>query len=131
MRKHPHIVGVRAIDFYNGRLFIALEFVTPNGMGINSLDKYIVTKRIAPSLVLKWGIQVCQGMQHAAARGLIAHRDIKPSNLMVDPSGTVKITDFGLATFSLSPSLASVPADLTFWNACLHATRAIHCWIFG
>jgi len=40
--------------------------------------------------------QAAAGLQTAHAAGMI-HRDVKPGNLLLDQSGTVKITDFGLA----------------------------------
>jgi eukaryotic-like serine/threonine-protein kinase len=40
--------------------------------------------------------QAAAGLQVAHAAGMI-HRDIKPGNLLLNQSGTVKITDFGLA----------------------------------
>ncbi len=40
--------------------------------------------------------QVCQGIFHAHAKGVI-HRDLKPSNIIITGSGTVKIVDFGIA----------------------------------
>jgi len=104
MQKHPNVVSVRSLDYFNGRLFVALEFIPPDDMGINTLDKYIAKKPISPELLVTWAVQICQGMRHAVSKGVIAHRDLKPSNLMVDPGGTVKITDFGLATFTVDRS---------------------------
>ncbi|RKT51866.1 serine/threonine-protein kinase [Saccharothrix australiensis] len=40
--------------------------------------------------------QAGNALQAAHERGLV-HRDVKPGNILVTPSGTVKITDFGIA----------------------------------
>lgn len=46
--------------------------------------------------VARIGIQVADALSYAHQRHVL-HRDIKPSNLLLDPAGTVWITDFGLA----------------------------------
>jgi formylglycine-generating enzyme required for sulfatase activity/serine/threonine protein kinase len=46
--------------------------------------------------VARVGMQVADALAHAASQGVL-HRDIKPSNLLLDETGHVWITDFGLA----------------------------------
>ncbi len=46
--------------------------------------------------VARVGMQVADALAHAASQGIL-HRDIKPSNLLLDDTGNVWVTDFGLA----------------------------------
>ena len=60
--------------------------------------------------VANLGVQAADGLEHAHQMGIV-HRDIKPSNLMLDSTGHLWITDFGLARLEAEESL-TVPGDL-------------------
>ncbi len=46
--------------------------------------------------VARIGLRVAEALEYANSQGVL-HRDIKPSNLLLDTSGNVWVTDFGLA----------------------------------
>lgn len=91
---HQNIVTAFDADEANGQHFLVMEF-------IDGRDLAQIVRADGPlpiSKAVKALLEAAHGLKHAHAQGVV-HRDIKPSNLLVDPSGTVKILDMGLARF--------------------------------
>ncbi len=69
-----------------------------------ALTQVLAGGPLEPARVLDVVAQVAAGLAAAHAAGVM-HRDIKPGNLLVDPSGRVKITDFGISSAAGSAPL--------------------------
>jgi len=90
--RHHNIITVFDIGEFEGRPFIAMEFIPGE-----SLADIIKRGAAVPlACALGWMESLCAGLAHAHKSGIV-HRDIKPANLMVDPEGALKIVDFGIA----------------------------------
>ncbi len=90
--KHPHIVRLIGYGEQDGRLFFSMEYVD----GRSLEQELIAGRRFNWTEVADIGIAVCTALKHAHDRGII-HRDIKPANLLLDVTGTIKLSDFGIA----------------------------------
>jgi tRNA A-37 threonylcarbamoyl transferase component Bud32 len=90
--RHPNIVTTHDIVPSPSTSFIVMELVTGE-----TLQSRIAARRRLPLgetlLLLE---QAGAALDHAHAGGIV-HRDVKPANLMIEPSGTVKVMDFGIA----------------------------------
>jgi len=93
-RKITHRNVVRTYDLgeIEGMYYITMEFVEGQSL------KHLIQSRgsLPVSVALTVGKQLCRALEVAHEQGVI-HRDIKPQNLIVEPSGTLKVMDFGIA----------------------------------
>ena len=89
---HPNIVQFYESGVQEGLFYYAMEYVA----GDNYEQLLLQHGRLPWKEVLDAALQICPALKHAHDRGIV-HRDIKPPNILRDPTGIVKITDFGIA----------------------------------
>lgn len=113
---HPNIVRFYNIDLIDGRLVMVMEYIEGE-----SLRKRMNRGKPSVNEALSITLEVLSALSYAHNKNII-HRDIKPENILIDTSGKVKLTDFGLATFikegTISQSMAGTPAYIPpeGWN---------------
>jgi predicted RNA-binding Zn-ribbon protein involved in translation (DUF1610 family) len=89
---HPHVVRVYSFGEADGQFYLAMELVEKGSLD----DLMSVQDRVSEVQALAIGVQIAQGLEAAAEKGLI-HRDVKPGNILFADAHTTKIVDFGLA----------------------------------
>src|ERR1700756_1071336 len=92
---HPNVCRVFDIGDADGIPFLTMEYV--DGEDLASLVRRI--GRLSSDKAVEIARQICAGLAAAPERGVI-HRDLKPANLMLDGTGKIRITDFGLAAIA-------------------------------
>ena len=90
--QHPNVVGVYDRGAYDGTYYIAMEYLPGR-----TLKRLIRDEApLDPVRAIDITIQILKAARFAHHHGVI-HRDLKPHNVIVDDSGHVKVTDFGIA----------------------------------
>jgi serine/threonine-protein kinase len=90
--RHPNIVSIYDIQSRAGLQWYVMELVP----GANLAQ---IVKKDGPFPLQKTTrvlFEALSALEHAHALGLV-HRDIKPENMLLEPTGLLRITDFGLA----------------------------------
>src|SRR5438552_2700576 len=99
-RKIAHRNVVRTYDLgeVDGTYYLTMEYVEGT-----SLKQLISSRgRLPTAVTLTIGKQLCRALEVAHEQGII-HRDIKPQNIVVEPSGFLKVMDFGIARLANPP----------------------------
>ena len=88
----PNIVNMYDWGADGDTYYMVMEYVRGNDL------KSIIQQKgaLASAKVADIGAQVCSALSVAHGYDII-HRDIKPHNIMVQPDGSVKVMDFGIA----------------------------------
>lgn len=88
---HPNIARLHTAQQAGDQLCMIMEFVEGK-----SLEELLQHGPIGLRDAVSYVSQVLEALAYAHARGVV-HRDIKPGNIMLTPTGTVKLMDFGIA----------------------------------
>jgi serine/threonine-protein kinase len=104
---HPGIVTVFDTGEDDEGPFIVLELVE----GPTLADRLSTEGPLDPPTVVSIVQRVAESLDHAHSEGIV-HCDIKPSNLILDHSGGVRLTDFGIARTVEDPTTLTSPSDL-------------------
>ena len=102
---HPNVCRVYDVGEYEGHTFLSMEYV--DGEDLASLIRRV--GRFPQDRGVELARQICAGLAAAHDRGVI-HRDLKPANIMLDGSGKIRITDFGLAGLAGETLRSGTPA---------------------
>src|SRR4051794_5167274 len=89
---HPHIVGVIDAGEDENRPYIVFEYVE----GETLKDRIRRLGRLPVDESLAYAIEIARALGCAHAHDIV-HRDVKPQNVLLDPEGSAKVTDFGIA----------------------------------
>ncbi|KAL0953478.1 hypothetical protein HGRIS_004708 [Hohenbuehelia grisea] len=106
MKIHAALKHLHVLEFYNAvvvelqykhkyvpGIYMLLEFAA----GGDLFDKIAPDVGVGDDVAHYYFNQLVAGMDFIHAQG-VCHRDLKPENLLLDAAGTLKISDFGLAS---------------------------------
>ena len=101
---HPNIVEIYDVGEEEGLHYIVMEYIRGRTLKQLIAQRGALEKNEALAIM----DQLISAVEEAHKKNII-HRDIKPQNVLIKDDGTVKITDFGIAT--VSDSLQLTQAD--------------------
>jgi len=89
---HPNIVNVYDVGVENNIYYIVMEYVVGK-----TIKEYITEEgALAPKVAVHYALGVAAALIQAHIHDVV-HCDIKSQNILIDSTGTAKVTDFGIA----------------------------------
>ena len=95
MIHHPNVVDLREVMSSQTKIYMVLELCT----GGELYDKVVERGRFSEDVARNYFCQLLSAIEYCHKHD-IAHRDLKPENLLLDASGTLKVSDFGFSTMT-------------------------------
>ncbi|KAM7259677.1 hypothetical protein ACFE04_015418 [Oxalis oulophora] len=110
--RHPNIVRYYDSEVVDEQLCIFMEYVA-GGSIYKLLQEY---GALGESAIRSYTRQILFGLVYLHTMKTV-HRDVKGANILVDPSGRVKLADFGLAKYITGPSCPLSLKGSPYWMA--------------
>jgi eukaryotic-like serine/threonine-protein kinase len=98
--RHPGLIAVYDVVIEESRPWLVMEYVAARSLE----DVFVADGPISPRRVADVGAQLLAALRAAHEAGIV-HRDVKPSNVLLETSGRVVLTDFGIATYEGATTL--------------------------
>jgi eukaryotic-like serine/threonine-protein kinase len=121
---HPNICTLHDIGHQDGVDFLVMEYLEGE-----TLADRLRKGPLPTELVLKYGIEICEGLERAHKSGVV-HRDLKPANVMLTKTGA-KLMDFGLAKATLAGASPASSLTMTISNPSADQPLTAHGTIVG
>ncbi|KHN21769.1 mitogen-activated protein kinase kinase kinase YODA-like [Glycine soja] len=110
--QHPNIVQYYGSETVDDKLYIYLEYVS-GGSIHKLLQEY---GQFGELVIRSYTQQILSGLAYLHAKNTL-HRDIKGANILVDPTGRVKLADFGMAKHITGQSCLLSFKGTPYWMA--------------
>jgi len=116
--RHPNVATIYEVDeTAEGQPFIVMEYCEGE-----TLSQRLRRRALDTAEFLSIARQIASGLAAAHAKGLV-HRDMKAANVIIEPTGAVKILDFGLAKFLQQEEMSH---KMTFESTSGHFFGTLH-----
>ncbi|MCB9397733.1 MAG: protein kinase [Acidobacteria bacterium] len=103
--QHPGVVQI--YEFSE----VPISYFTMEYVEGKALSQIILERRVSVAEAVDITIAIGQALHAAHGEGII-HRDVKPSNVMVEPSGQIRLMDFGTAKMAASATRVTRTHDV-------------------
>jgi len=112
--RHPNVATIYEVEDTPDKRYIVMEYCEGE-----TLAQRLRRRPIDAGEFLSFARQITSGVAAAHDNGVV-HRDIKAANVIIEPSGTVKILDFGLAKVSVGDDMQSKDSTSGHFFGTLH-----------
>jgi serine/threonine protein kinase len=96
--QHPHIVRYYGLEQEGLLAFILMDFITGSSL---RREIFETTQPLSSKRTIEIMRPVCAALHYAHSLGYV-HCDVKPGNILIEHTGRILVSDFGIARLSKS-----------------------------